>query len=109
MIRSSVTDQAVKGGGEVWADEGPAVTEPAGDPPPVADEIDYRWIANYQRAEIRALEAKVRRLERRLIPGSRSADRWRELGSLASERRVGQVRPPVKISRGRYYTRPEKS
>src|SRR4051812_5521778 len=39
--------------------------EPAA-PPPVAEEVDYRWVANYQRAEIRFHEARVQDLERRL-------------------------------------------
>jgi hypothetical protein len=40
------------------------LTEPTTDPP--RDEVDYRWVANYQRTEIRSLEARVHELERRL-------------------------------------------
>ena len=43
-----------------------APAEPAAAPPPAAEEVDYRWVANYQRAEIRSLEARVQDLERRL-------------------------------------------
>ena len=33
---------------------------------PAGEEVGYRWAANYQRAEIRSLEARVQELERRL-------------------------------------------
>ena len=40
--------------------------DPAADPPPPTEEVDYRWVADYQRAEIRSLEARIGELERRL-------------------------------------------
>ena len=40
--------------------------DPAADPPPSTEEVDYRWVADYQRAEIRSLEARLGELERRL-------------------------------------------
>jgi hypothetical protein len=56
LIRPSVTGQAVGNGDKIRADR-----------PSATGEVDYRRLANYQRAKIRSLEARVQELERRRI------------------------------------------
>src|SRR4051794_28318546 len=53
--------------GDVDLNRDESAGQPASSPASApAEEVDYRWVADYQRAEIRSLEARAQELERRL-------------------------------------------